>query len=116
MMTPEIERKGRHLLSQTPREELSSFLYERAMRWRDLDKRVFAAEALAWSFGLDANNGAHEESLNRFLNEWTGWTKQLQPPGFPDITIGTPRGHRFFPEELPLKYEQEILGLRATER
>src|SRR5207248_3148951 len=84
--------------------------------WRDLGNRVLAAEAFAWAWGLDPDNGFHENHFKMFMREWLQWAGAHQPPGFPDLTVGKPSGYRFFPDTLHEDYEQDILALTAVER
>jgi hypothetical protein len=115
-MTPECERLGRFMLSKTPRMELAGFLQSRALHWMRAGNKKFRTETLAWAFALDPLNKLREDQLKLSLNDWTSWTEGLQPPGFPSITIGHPRGHRFFPDTLPWDYEHQIMGLMAVDR
>lgn len=114
-MTPQMEAWGRYMLSLSPKEEFAGFLTERARLWGRAGNRRLKAECAAWAFALDPPNVVHEDYLKISLNEWTRWTKEREPPGFPSIEIETPRGHRFFPDALPRHYEQQILGLTAVE-
>jgi hypothetical protein len=109
-MAPEVERKGNFLVSQTPRGELASFLQERAMRWREVGNRQYAAEAFAWALALDPANGFHEDHLKLFLNEWKRWSNARKPAQFPELFIGLPPGFRFFPDSLPMDYERDFFG------
>jgi hypothetical protein len=115
-MTREIEEKGQFLVSQTPRGELSHFLYERGLRWRGFKNWQFAAEALAWAMSLSPANVAHENTLKCVLGEWSRWCDECKPQGFPEVFIGLPRGQRLLPDELPLEYEVAIFGQMSVER
>jgi hypothetical protein len=114
-MTPEIERQGRFLVSESPRGELAHCLRERGIRWRNLGNRQYAAEALAWALWLDPGNAGHENSLKVVLNEWIRWTNARTPPGFPKVIVGLPHGFRLMPDELPFDYERHIYSQMSVE-
>lgn len=114
-MTPEIEKQGRFLVSETPHGELAYCLRERGRRWREMGNWQYAAEALAWSLWLAPDNVGHENSLKLLLNEWAQWCHARTPAGFPEVTIGMPHGFRLMPDELPFEYELRIFSQMAVE-
>jgi hypothetical protein len=114
-MTPEIEKRGRFLVSETPCGELANCLRERGIRWSDLGNGQYAAEALAGAVSLDPGNASHEDSLKIALHKWGQWCKARTPPGFPEVIVGMPHGCRLMPDELPFKYELRIFSEMTVE-
>lgn len=110
---PEIERKGQFLKSMTPRQELASFLVERACHCRDLRQWSFAVEAFGTASGLVPENAFYLNMLKMAMNAWYEELEKLKPPHFPEVFFQTPG--RAFPSALPLELEHKILGRKLTE-
>jgi hypothetical protein len=113
MVEEQIEQQGCLLTSMTPREELATFIAERAYRWRDLGNLRQVANALAWATAIAPKNGFYVNTLNAVMREWGTGLARLEPPGYPMMYFTWPP--RRFPETLPLQYEKDILCLEATE-
>jgi hypothetical protein len=114
-LSPEAERQGRYLESKTPRMELADFVFQRALVWEDAGNRRRCVEGLCWACALDPENVLYQNALNSRLDEWTRWTNEQKPPGFPPKVWITPPPKRLFPDTLPVSFERELLGLLAVE-
>jgi hypothetical protein len=108
-----IEREGRLLVSLTPREELASFIANRAHRWRELGKLRQATNALAWAAAIAPQDRSHVATLKTVMDEWAEAVQRKEPPGYPTMYFTWPR--RRYPEALPLLAEKNILYLEAAE-
>ncbi len=112
-LTAEEEEKGGFLRSQSRRAELAGFLMERAFCWQDVGRHRRVVEAMGWACALEPKNQFY---LNRFkasLNDWTRTLDGRKPAHFPKLLIKAET--RRLPVTLPLEFEQDILGLQATE-
>jgi hypothetical protein len=112
-LTPEHEEAGLFLKSKTPKQELASFLVERAHRWRESGNQRQCVDSFACASALVPENQFTVNTLKIMLNEWTDQLEPLKPPGFPAIDIVL--GPRRYPETLPFAFEHHIRGLATTE-
>src|SRR5262249_10838641 len=78
-ITPDIEKKGRFLVSMTPREELAIFLAQRFHFWRDVGKDRRAIDAMAWASALIPENEGFRNSLIAALNAWEDKIEKRRP-------------------------------------
>lgn len=113
-MGPELERRGLHLVSQTPRQELAGFLAQRACRWLDLGGWRQAVTAFAWAASLSPHNRSFRDHLMEAMNAWAGRLRDREPPGFPEMHVLRWPPRRF-PETLPWHFERNLLALEAWE-
>jgi hypothetical protein len=112
-LEPEVERRIGLLKSMSPREELASFLAERAHRWEEFGNHRRAVEAFLWSMSLAPQNESYAGTAKRLMDEWVRKLEARKPPGFPDIYIQAPQ--RRFGDAVPLAAERNVLGLEAME-
>lgn len=112
-LTPEMEAHGGYLRSKTPKEELASFLADRANYWLRMTRLKEAAEAFTWSSCLVPYNKVYPNTAKIVLNQWLDEINARKPAQFPNLHVRS--RHRHFPETLPLEIEQALLALDATE-
>jgi hypothetical protein len=113
-LTPEGERFGYFLRSQSPREELAGFLAQRAFRWKELGRYRQAANGFAWALALQPGNGLyHDNAVHVCKERWGPSLLALEPPGFPHLEFVYPL--RRFPPPFPEQLERAILGLEGWE-
>jgi hypothetical protein len=113
-LTPELERGGDYLRSQTPREELAGFLAQRGHHCWDIGWHREAANAFAWALVLHPEHELLHNNVVQVCNEWGDTLRALQPPGFPRMDVAWPA--RRFPVPFPKEYERAILGLEGWEK
>jgi predicted Fe-S protein YdhL (DUF1289 family) len=113
-VTPEQVRKGCLLQSMSPRQELASFLAERAIHWLALGCPRQATEAFAWAFSLHSENRMIWNTMCRTIDEWNTELQTRRPANFPAIRFSSLTPRRY-PESLPRVVEDDILFLEATE-
>lgn len=114
-MSPEAERFGLHLLSQSPRQELSGFLMGRGFLWLDTGRWRQAANSFAWAWSLSPGNKNVKNRLIGTMNAWGQSLRAREPRGFPPLFLTKPPPRRRFPETLPADFERDILALEAEE-
>ena len=112
-LPPGEEEYGCHLRPKMPREELSSFLADRGLRWLKVGKYRQAVNTFAWSLALQPANRWGYNRLGRTLDAWAEQLRGLEPPGFPEMYVTWPP--RRFPAAVPEKMERDIIGLEAWE-
>jgi hypothetical protein len=108
----EIEEKCCLLKSMTPRQELSSFLMERGMCWKECGRWQAAAEAIGWACGLHPENQGYIVELGRTLDAWHNVLETWKPPSFPGLVMNW---RSEFPPALPADMARNYYGLLATE-
>lgn len=107
------EESGSILKSKTPREELATFLAQRAGVWKQSGDRRRVIESFAWARTFAPQNLFYRTHLNVALNEWHAELEARKPPRFPDIYVH--KWTRRYPATLPKDLEYHILGLSCTE-
>lgn len=112
-LTEGEEEHGQFLQSKTPREELATFLMERAFCWRESGRHRKVVEAMAWASALAPKNIFYKHTLAKALNTWSEALEARRPPLFPLLRIRC--AERRFPETLPFGTELDFLGLQAME-
>ncbi|MGL4552545.1 MAG: hypothetical protein ACRC33_15335 [Gemmataceae bacterium] len=111
-VTPEVERWGCLLRSQSPRAELSGFLSHRAHCWLEAGQSRQATTSFAWAWALQPENLLLRNSLALTMTAWEDRLRGRSMPGFPRLGL-TQRGLRRFSENVPLDCEREIHVLEA---
>jgi hypothetical protein len=86
-LTPELERAGAYLRSQTPRQELAGFLAQRGHHCWELGWHREAANAFAWALALHPEHELIHNNVARVCNEWGDALRRLQPPNFPGMDV-----------------------------
>ncbi|MGL4554317.1 MAG: hypothetical protein ACRC33_24405 [Gemmataceae bacterium] len=112
-LSPERERLGLYLLSQTPRHELSEFLAERGMcliECRDLRR---ATNAFTWAWAMMPANVLLRNRMKTTMREWRMQVSQRMMPAFPWTTLTVLR--RRFPDSIPIDIEREVCTLEGWE-
>ncbi|MBX9677662.1 MAG: hypothetical protein K2X38_02780 [Gemmataceae bacterium] len=109
----ELERRGRFLVSKSPREELACFLMERGWCFHELGGWRRKTEAFAWALGLAPENDFYRNTLFVSINGWKQEIVKRKPRGFPELQIESP--FRRFPRGVPLEAERDIFATEATE-
>jgi hypothetical protein len=112
-LSAEAEREGGYLRSETPRQELAGFLVNRSFRWQDAKNYRRAVEAQAWSSALVPELPIEQNTLRARLGDWDTELARTRPAAFPPLHIRC-EGRRY-PATVPLRLEQDALGLEATE-
>ncbi len=114
-MTLEIQRLGGYLQSKTPRQELSHFLAERAIRWEEAGDHREAIGTWAWALSLHPEHVILEDTLKAKMNAMIRANRARKPAQFPANMLIKPPPVRIWPDTLPLHHEREILGMFAEE-
>jgi hypothetical protein len=83
--TAQLEGPCCLLKLMTPREELSGFLGERGIRWKEKGNYRRAVEAFAWAFAVAPHNLGMQDCFGGTMNEWNAWLETIKPPGFPEV-------------------------------
>jgi hypothetical protein len=109
---PQEERHYGWLLSQTPREDLGTFLTFRGHCCLDNDQYREAVEAYAWACSLSCRHQGYEGCLVAALNRWQARLEPLAPPDSLRPTVPLPR--RRLPG-LALDLERAIIRLEEQE-
>jgi hypothetical protein len=95
-ITPEQERDGLFLLSNTPRMELSGFLMERGLQWLERGKRRQAMESFLWALDLAPKNVRLERLASRVLRDWQEEMWAATPePGSRGLQVRLPEQRRY---------------------
>lgn len=80
-VTPEAERAGCLLVSQTPRHELSGFVAQRGYCWLDVGAFRQATTALAWAWALQPENLLLRNRLRMTIDLWAAQLREGRCPG-----------------------------------
>jgi hypothetical protein len=95
-ITPEQEREGLLLLSETPRMELSGFLAQRGYSWLELGKRRLAMESFLWALEVAPQNVGLERRASRTLRDWQDEMWAATPePGWRGLQVRLPEQRRY---------------------
>ena len=93
-LTPELERHGRFLLSETPREELSGFVTARAFCWHSLERNDPAIDCFARARRLSPTE-VRWGALSDVMCRWHAELEARTPRGFPDVNCIRAAGRRY---------------------
>ncbi len=112
-MPPQTVEICGYLQSFSPREELASFLGQRAECW--MQERVYgeAVTSFAWANELDPGRQLHAFLARQAMQKWDEELRSLLPPRhFPVLDIGLPA--RYF-AQMPREVERELIRMRIME-
>ena len=102
------------LRSQTPQEELASFLNERGLLFRDCQRYKEACESLIWATACAPKDLLMQEGVKSLLHLWEQTLHNILPPTFPQVTVR--HAPRRYPANIPMKIEQRALFLELLEQ
>jgi hypothetical protein len=110
---PPWEESGTVLKSKSAREELASFLIERAGCWRDEEDKRREAECTAWAWGLAPTNCVYAHFRKRTMHEWIQRIDGVRPPHFPEMFLHD--WQRQLPPHIPREIETDMHFLRMEQ-
>jgi hypothetical protein len=112
-MPPETIKACGSLESLSPREELASFLCQRAECWMQLKNYNEAATAFAWANELDPRRWQHGYLTCQVLKVWKeSLQARLPSPLVPKLDLGLPESQF---RNLPRELEREMIAQRVLE-
>ncbi|MBY0527533.1 MAG: transglutaminase-like domain-containing protein [Gemmataceae bacterium] len=109
---PKLEQEAFHLVSQTPRREMTGFLMQRGLRWQELGKFGRACESFIFACGLAPEIVGTVAVLKNTMNQWKDWMDARLPANFPQVWVHTDGRH--FPG-LPENVEGDYFAREAIE-
>ena len=112
-MPPEAVKACGYIESLSPREELASFLGQRAECWVAEKNFNEATTAFAWANELDPRRGQYALLTDQTIRRWKSAIQERLPSRlFPKLDLGLPAPHF---RQMPREVERELIGLRVTE-
>ncbi len=111
-ITPEQRENSFNFKSLTSREELATFLVQRAYCLAASLRFQEAVECAAWSYELVPYHHAHARTLGRLMGLWDSHLGRVLPHPFPPVNIEYPP--RLF-QELGIATEREIVRMRVLD-
>ncbi len=111
---PYVIKAGKMLQSLTPRDELGSFLHQRALCFHDNERYKDAVIASLASCLADSQNALFERASLGFLRSWQHSLRRLLPYRYPALTIRHPVA-RCLPDRFPVELERSFTQFQVVD-